>query len=100
MSLSQIYEGWRNNLVPPKELKGLIKKTSEERMKICENCHYHSDNRKDYSSIRLDKHCTNCGCTLSAKTKCLSCSCPINNWTAVLTQEQEEEIKKSWQKKK
>ena len=73
-------------------MKELIEKTSKERMKICENCHYHSDNRQNYTSIRPDKHCTNCGCTLSAKTKCLSCSCPINNWKAVLTEEQQEEI--------
>jgi hypothetical protein len=31
---------------------------------------------------------------LSAKTKCLSCKCPIDKWLPVLTEEQEEEIKR------
>jgi hypothetical protein len=30
---------------------------------------------------------------LSAKTKCLSCKCPIDKWLPVLTEEQEKEIK-------
>lgn len=91
MKLNQIYEGWRNKLLPPEEIRGLIDKTSAERIAICEACEHHSKNHK---SVRLDAHCTNCGCTLSAKTKCLSCACPLNKWTAVLTAKQEEEIKK------
>jgi len=43
--------------------------------------------------VRPDAHCTNCGCTLSAKTKCLSCSCPLNKWEAVLTDDEEEQFK-------
>lgn len=90
MNLNQIYEGWRNNLIPPKELKELIAKTSQERLEICSQCEWHSKNHK---SVRPDDHCTNCGCTLSAKTKCLSCSCPLEKWVALLTSEQEQEIK-------
>ena len=93
MIVSQIYEGWRNNLLPPKELKETIKTTSEERLAICEACDYHSKNRKNYKTVRPDDHCTNCGCTLAAKTKCLSCSCPINKWVALVTPDQEEEMK-------
>ena len=91
--MSQIYEGWRNNLLPPKELKKTIKDTSKERLTICEGCEYHSANRKNYKTIRPDAHCTHCGCTLSAKTKCLSCSCPLNKWVALVTPDQEEEMK-------
>ena len=91
MNLSQIYEGWRNNLIPPAAIKDIIRDASEERMSICNECPHHSKNHK---GVRPDAHCTNCGCTLSAKTKCLSCSCPINKWTAVLTKEQEEDIQR------
>ena len=73
--LNQIYEGWRNKLVPPEELKDVIEQVSAERLALCESCLYHS---KFHNSIRLDDHCTQCGCTLSAKTKCLSCSCPLS----------------------
>ena len=91
MNLSQIYEGWRNNLLPPAKMKALIKQTSEQRLSICNNCPYHSKNHK---TARPDAHCTNCGCTLAAKTKCLSCSCPISKWKEVLTKDQEDEILK------
>ena len=90
--LSQIYEGWRNNLLPPKELKKKILETSDRRLAICKQCEYHSSNRKGYKTIRVDAHCTNCGCTLSAKTKCLSCACPLEKWLAEVTKEQEEQM--------
>lgn len=61
-------------------------------MEICEECPHHS---KNHSSLRPDDHCTNCGCTLSAKTKCLSCECPIKKWLAIATDEQEELMKKT-----
>ena len=94
MILSQIYEGWRNNLLPPEKLKAVINETSAERIRICKGCEYHSANVKNYKTIRLDAHCAHCGCTLSAKTKCLSCACPLEKWLAVITPEQEEQIKK------
>jgi hypothetical protein len=48
--------------------------------------------------LRPDAHCTHCGCTLSAKTKCLSCSCPINMWEALMTLEEEQEMLKTIKK--
>ena len=84
-------EGWRNHLFPPEHLRELIEQVSCERMAICCECKWHS---KYISSLRPDDHCTNCGCTLSAKTKCLSCECPlpIPKWNAVISQEEEDEI--------
>lgn len=93
MSLKQILEGWRNVISPPKDLKELITLVSEQRTAICNACPEHSSNKENYSSVRPDAHCTNCGCTLAAKTKCLSCTCPINKWDAVLSSEQEENLK-------
>jgi len=91
INFSQIYEGWRNNIVPPAHLKDLIKTTGEERINICLNCPHHS---RWHKTARPDNHCTNCGCTLAAKTKCLSCSCPLDKWKAILTDEEEEQFKK------
>ncbi len=79
MSLSQIYEGWKNHLLPEERIKAFIENVSSERLAICESCPEHSSNHK---TIRLDAHCTNCGCTLSAKTKCLTCECPLEKWLA------------------
>jgi len=43
--------------------------------------------------MRPDNHCTDCGCTLAAKTKCLSCECPKGKWKAIVDDDQEEQIK-------
>ena len=94
INFSEIYEGWRNSIIPPEHLKKAIKEISKERMSICDECGFNSKNIKKYKTLRLDIHCTECGCTLSAKTKCLSCKCPLKNpkWTAVITEEQEDHI--------
>ena len=91
LNFSQILEGWRNNIIPPAHLKDLIENTAKERIAICEQCPHHSSKHK---TMRPDAHCVECGCTLAAKTKCLSCSCPFNKWVALVTQEEEENIKK------
>ena len=90
IKLSEIYEGWRNNILPPEKLKDKIAEVSAERIDICNSCINHSKNHK---TVRPDAHCVSCGCTLSAKTKCLSCSCPVEKWVAVLTSEQENKYK-------
>jgi hypothetical protein len=97
-NVRQIYEGWKNDLLPSAHMKEQIELISQQRIKICEGCTYHSEVRKrklGYSSLRMDVHCTHCGCPLSKKTKCLSCSCPLEKplWTAVLTAEEDEKIK-------
>ena len=81
MSLSQIYEGWKNHLLPEERSKAFIEHVAQERNDICIQCDEHSYNQP--RSMRPDAHCTNCGCTLAAKTKCLSCECPLKKWVAV-----------------
>lgn len=92
MDVTQIIEGWRNELIPPAHLKKAIKQASRERMSVCNVCEFNSKNKKGYHSLRIDEHCTDCGCTLSAKTKCLSCCCPLDYWTAIVSHEEEEKI--------
>ena len=86
MGVQQIFEGWRNHLLPRKELELMIEEISKERIDICKDCEHVSTKHK---TIRPDLHCTDCGCTLAAKTKCLSCKCPKDKWTAVISQEQQ-----------
>ena len=90
-----MYEGWKNHLIPASDMKEQIKSVSESRMTICKECHYYSVNREKegYKSSRPDVHCTNCGCTLAAKTKCLSCNCPMKYWKALMTDDQYDEIR-------
>lgn len=82
IKLNEIVEGWRNKLVPPEKLKGIIDQVAKERNIICMNCLFHS---RFHNTFRPDDHCTQCGCTLSAKTRCLSCQCPLEKplWVPV-----------------
>ena len=91
MKLAEIYEGWRNKLIPPKKMKEEIANVRAERLIICHHCAYNS---RFHKTKRPDVHCTVCGCTLSAKTSCLSCSCPLTppKWDAVVSREQEDVI--------
>ena len=91
LNFSQIVEGWRNKLIPPAHLKGLIEATATQRMNVCKDCEHNS---KKHKTMRPDEHCVECGCTLSAKTRCLSCYCPLKKWEAVMTEKQEEQFKK------
>lgn len=62
-------------------------------MEICRNCEFDSKNIPNYKNLtRPDEHCIKCGCTLAAKTKCMSCACPINKWTALVSAKEESEI--------
>lgn len=89
INLSEIYEGWRNNLFPPELLKETIEEVGNKRLAICEACEFHS---RFHKTLRPDAHCTECGCTLSAKTKCLSCACPLSKWEHILSSKEEDEI--------
>lgn len=83
-AIKQIVEGWKNHLSPKDEEAMFIAEVSRQRMCICECCIHHS---KHHNSVRPDEHCTKCGCTLVAKTKCLSCECPVGKWWAVNKEE-------------
>lgn len=83
MDLAKVYEGWKNHLIPAEHEAALIKEVSDYRMSICNGCEFHSSNKKEYKTLRPDAHCTDCGCTLAAKTKSLTSSCPKLKWEAV-----------------
>jgi hypothetical protein len=77
--LGEIAEGWKNNLTPEIMLDPHIVEVAKKRISICQNCEYISTKHK---GLRPDVHCVECGCTLSAKTKCLACECPKEKWLA------------------
>jgi len=95
LNFKEIFEGWRNDLLPPAELKETIERVRQERMLICQGCEFNSNLARQlhgYTSIRTDYHCTECGCPLKKKTACLSCSCPLNKWLAEVTEEEDDKI--------
>lgn len=95
LNFKEILEGWRNDLVPPKDMKEFIEKVSEERLEICSGCPLQSENARKagtYRGFRFDLHCTSCGCPLKKKTKSLSSECPMKKWLAIATDEERFEI--------
>lgn len=86
--LSEIIEGWKNDLLPKEELKEIIRKNQQERLSICINCEFNSTEGK----INFLSTCKKCGCFLKKKTACLSCKCPIKKWEAVLTNEEDKKL--------
>jgi len=92
-----LLEGWRNKIAPREELKDLIDQVYKDRLTHCNTCPEDSENKKKtgWTTLRIDRHCGNCGCTTEPKLKCLSCSCPLSKWQAITTQQIEDEIKKN-----
>ena len=102
MNFGQIYEGWKNKLLPKKELKAVIEKISKERMEICKTCSLYNEKGDDGCTVNGLGPCCNkkkkengvsgCGCTLSAKTRCMGCSCPLEKWKGVIPREEQEKL--------
>jgi len=92
INFKQVYEGWKNLLIPSSEMKETIQQVSNDRLAVCSDCPKHSKNHK---TNRPDDHCTECGCTLAAKVACLSCMCPLRKWLPVVNTIEEEDKLKS-----
>lgn len=83
--LQEIYDGWKNFLVPDKEIEKYVEKIAQNRINICRTCPWNSRNRKTIISMaRPDVHCTKCGCPEATKTRSLTSECPLDppKWTA------------------
>lgn len=95
IDLKGIAEGIRNKIAPPEELKALIEQTYQERYNICKGCEWASFNKYPGRTFMRGEHCTNCGCKLDLKLRCLSCNCPLNppKWTQKLTREDDSIVK-------
>lgn len=94
INIREVWEGWRNRLMPPKDLKQMIENTAEGRISICKACKHYSPNDPEANKWRPDIHCTKCGCPLESKTRCLSCACPLGKWGEVVSNEDDIEIEK------
>ena len=79
--LQEIYDGWKNLLIPEEELKPHIEKVAASRLNICNTCEHDSSKHITY---RFDRHCKLCGCTLATKTRSLTSECPLDKWSAAV----------------
>jgi hypothetical protein len=102
MNFLEVFEGWKNDILPPERLKELIETISTERLTICTSCEAYDTTGSGCAMPGLPTPCCNknikignhqgCGCPLQKKTKCLSCACPASKWLTISTAEQEEFI--------
>jgi hypothetical protein len=76
-------------------VKKWIEEVSKERLEICAACDLNSEKakKKGYVTHRPDIHCTDCGCNLELKTRCMDCACPIKKWEEVISEEEWEKVK-------
>lgn len=75
LNFRQIAEGWKNTVIKNED----VEKVANARLLICRDCEKHSSKNK---TIRPDEHCTECGCPLISKTRCMTCECPLKKWKA------------------
>ena len=80
--IKEIIEGFRNLIDPPVDQQEEIEAVAKARISICRSCPYNSRIAETGLAVRLrpDEHCTDCGCNLAAKTRCITCSCPQKKW--------------------
>lgn len=80
-----LLEGAFNSIFAKKEIEAV----ATERIMICRTCPFNS---KNTDNKRPDEYCTDCGCNLYMKTRCMSCECPQKKWLKVLSEEEDSKL--------
>lgn len=95
---SQIAEGFYNTYINNTDQ---IKAEGEKRLGICRSNQcgfYDATGTSEKAVMKGSESCGSCGCVLSLKTACLSCSCALKDieqpplWDSILTPDQEKEL--------
>lgn len=87
-NLDKIGEGVYRTLFTKKE----VEIVAEERMKICNECELLDNQGDSCFAPGTQPCCSDCGCSLQFKTRSLSSECPQGKWSALMTEEQEEQL--------
>lgn len=85
---NQIMEGIKNSIIRDQ----FVEQVSRERYKICNTCPDKDVEGKECAVPKTNPCCALCGCSLSFKTRALSADCPAGKWTALITEEDEDEL--------
>lgn len=92
---NKIFEGVRNNIFK----KEHIEEIAFSRNEVCVKCPYIDLKGDKCAVIGTQPCCSECGCSLKLKTRSLSSACPKEFWKAVTTQEEEDLIRQSINKR-
>lgn len=81
----KILEGFRNKIFKDEHIEAI----ANERYKVCLACE-HIDKEGSKCAVPFTNPCcSKCGCSLGLKTRSLSSECPVDKWSALLTEEEE-----------
>lgn len=92
---NKIFEGVRNNIFK----KEHIEEIAFSRNEICVKCPFLDVKGDKCAVIGTQPCCSQCGCSLKLKTRSLSSACPKEFWSAVTTEQEEDLIRQSINKK-
>ena len=82
----QIYEGIKNSVM--RDI--LVEDVAAKRMAICKECSEIDLKGSKCEVPGSQPCCGNCGCSLTFKTRALSTECPLGEWKAIMTEDEEE----------
>jgi hypothetical protein len=92
---NKIFEGVRNNIFK----KEHIEEIAFSRNEVCVKCPHIDVKGDNCAVIGTQPCCSECGCSLKLKTRSLSSECPKGFWQAVTTQQEEDLIRQSINKR-
>tara|TARA_B100000927_G_C16065141_1_gene308767 strand:- start:115 stop:348 length:234 start_codon:yes stop_codon:yes gene_type:complete len=69
-----------------------VEDVSAKRMAICKECLEINLDGSKCEVPGTQPCCGNCGCSLGFKTRALSAECPIGEWTALMTESEEDKL--------
>lgn len=83
-----IYEGIKNSVIRD----NYVEEISSKRMLICNECVEIDLKGTKCEVSGTQPCCGNCGCSLNFKTRALSAECPIGEWSALMTEKEEDKL--------
>ena len=81
----EIYEGIKNSVVRD----NYVEDVAAKRLAVCDVC----PSKGDKCEVPGTGPCCNeCGCSLAFKTRALSAECPLGEWKALMTEDEEDKL--------
>ncbi len=84
----QIYEGIKNSVMRDE----YVEDVSAKRIAICNECSEIDLKGSKCEMPGTQPCCGNCGCSLAFKTRALSSECPIGEWPALMSENEEDKL--------
>lgn len=94
--LDKVYEGVKNSIWKDE----FVEEIANDRYSKCTNCAMLDIKGLHCAMPKTQPCCASCGCSLAFKVRSLSSSCPLGTWTAVMTQDEEDNLLANKQKPK